>query len=654
MNGGIFHRQEGSILPNITFRFSNLQEITTHAPQGEKLLETARHAGVAIDAPCSGNGTCGKCRIRLVSGELESEHTRHISDEEYGQGWRLACASVPVTDVVVEVPDTASAFQTQIRTADLNDPKVMGAFTRAVEELTEAGVMGEAPIFSLRVSMSEPTIEDTMPDIERLSGAIGDVTGQRVTMELYAVKKMAQVLRESNFDVRVVLLKKSDHLKVLDILPGDDTAPVGGLAIDIGTTTVTGVLVDMETGKILGRASAGNGQIRYGADVINRIIESVKPGGSERLRKAVDEETIVPLIDSLCRTAGMSKERIYRVSIAGNTTMEHLLLGLYSDPVRMEPFVPSFFVAPEFAAQDVISGMNSAAQLTLAPNVGSYVGGDITAGVLSSTLWTKEDMTLFADLGTNGELVLGNSDYMLTCACSAGPAFEGGDISCGMRATTGAIQALDIDKDTMNPTYDVIGDPGQKPIGLCGSGLIDTVSELFACGIISAKGKFVREGARVKYDEYGMGRYILAFEDESHDGREVSINEVDIDNFIRAKGAIFSAIRLMLGQVGLEPEHIDHIMVAGGIGGGINFDRAIYIGMLPDVDREKYSYIGNSSLTGAYATLLSHDAQLKVEELGRNMTYVELSNEPSYMDEFVSACFIPHTNSSLFPNTRQK
>ena len=641
-------------MPNITFRFSNLQEITTHAPQGEKLLETARHAGVAIDAPCSGNGTCGKCRIRLIKGELDSEQTRHISDEDYAEGWRLACSSVPLTDVTIEVPDTASAFQTQIRTADLNDPKVMGAFTQAVEQLTQAGVMGRPPVTSVRVQMSEPTIEDTMPDIERLSAAVQEATGQSVTAALYAVKKLAQVLRESGFDVRVVLLHKSDHMQILDILPGSDEAPIGGLAIDIGTTTVSGALVDVETGKILARASAGNGQIRYGADVINRIIESVKPGGSELLRKAVAEETIVPLINSLCRTSGMPKERIYRVSIAGNTTMEHLLLGLYSDPVRMEPFVPSFFVSPEYAAQDVIPGLNSAARLTLAPNVGSYVGGDITAGVLSSTLWNKSEMTLFADLGTNGELVLGNSDYMLTCACSAGPAFEGGDISCGMRATMGAIQALDINKETMEPTYDVIGDEGQKPIGLCGSGLIDTVSELFACGIISAKGKFIRDGERVKRDEYGMGRYIIAFESESHDGREVSINEVDIDNFVRAKGAIFSAIRLMLGQVGMEPQDIDHIMVAGGIGGGINFDRAIYIGMLPDVDRDKYSYIGNSSLTGAYATLLSQDALIKEEELGRNMTYVELSNEPSYMDEFVSACFIPHTNSALFPNTTQK
>ncbi len=641
-------------MPNITFRFSNLQEITTHAPQGEKLLETARHAGVAIDAPCSGNGTCGKCRIRLIKGELDSEQTRHISDEDYAEGWRLACSSVPLTDVTIEVPDTASAFQTQIRTADLNDPKVMGAFTQAVEQLTQAGVMGRPPVTSVRVQMSEPTIEDTMPDIERLSEAVQEATGQSVTAALYAVKKLAQVLRESSFDVRVVLLHKSDHLQILDILPGSDESPIGGLAIDIGTTTVSGALVDVETGKILARASAGNGQIRYGADVINRIIESVKPGGSELLRKAVAEETIVPLINSLCRTSGMPRERIYRVSIAGNTTMEHLLLGLYSDPVRMEPFVPSFFVSPEYAAQDVIPGLNSAARLTLAPNVGSYVGGDITAGVLSSTLWNKSEMTLFADLGTNGELVLGNSDYMLTCACSAGPAFEGGDISCGMRATMGAIQALDINKETMEPTYDVIGDEGQKPIGLCGSGLIDTVSELFACGIISAKGKFIRDGERVKRDEYGMGRYIIAFESESHDGREVSINEVDIDNFVRAKGAIFSAIRLMLGQVGMEPQDIDHIMVAGGIGGGINFDRAIYIGMLPDVDRDKYSYIGNSSLTGAYATLLSQDALIKEEELGRNMTYVELSNEPSYMDEFVSACFIPHTNSALFPNTTQK
>ena len=259
-------------------------------------------------------------------------------------------------------------------------------------------------------------------------------------------------------------------------------------------------------------------------------------------------------------------------------------------------------------------------------------------------------MTLFLDLGTNGELVLGNSEFMFCCACSAGPAFEGGDISCGMRATDGAIQALTIDAETMTPTMNIIGQPGTKPVGLCGSGLLDTVAELFLRGISDARGKFVREGERVRHDEHGMGRYIIAFPEESGTGREISVTEVDLDNFIRAKAAIFSAITLLLRQLSLTPEDIASIRIAGGIGGGINFDHAVKIGLLPDVGRSRFEYLGNTSLSGAYAMLRSRCAENKVHELAANMTYVELSNEPGYMDEFVSACFLPHTDRSLFPS----
>ena len=242
----------------------------------------------------------------------------------------------------------------------------------------------------------------------------------------------------------------------------------------------------------------------------------------------------------------------------------------------------------------------------------------------------------------------------MSCACSAGPAFEGGDISCGMRATDGAVEAAVIDEATMEPTLSIIGDEGQKCVGICGSGIIDLISELYRCGIINARGLFSREGSRIRRDQHGMGRYILADASESETGREVSINEVDIDNFIRAKGAIVSAIDTLLKSVDMDVEMIDHVYVAGGIGSGINMKNAVNIGMLPDVDLSKYSYIGNSSLTGAYAMVLSDQANAKCHEVGANMTYLELSTYPGYMDSFVAACFIPHTDRYLFPNSVQE
>lgn len=638
-------------MPNILFRFKSGDEIRAHAQSGESILEAAQRAGVAIDAPCGGHGTCGKCRVKLLEGTADAEPSRHLEQADYDKGWRLACCTHVTGDITVAVPDSASAFKNGIHTADLNDPTVRAAFDTVQQELREAGVMGEPAVSTVRITVSEPTLDDTMPDNERVERAVMAETGEKVVkLSLNALKRLALVMRESNYSIRCVLGLSRGFCEILDVFPGDDSSAVCGLAIDIGTTTVTGVLTDMESGALLAKASAGNGQIKYGADVINRIIESARPGGSKRLEQAIVQETLVPLIDSLCRRAGVSQQRIYRVSIAGNTTMNHLLLGLYTDPVRMEPFIPSFFQCDEMKAEDVIPGLNSAAGLVLAPNVGSYVGGDITAGVLATMLWNSEELSLFVDLGTNGELVLGNAEYMMCCACSAGPAFEGGDISCGMRATDGAIESLKIDKETMEPHYTVIGGEGQKPIGICGSGLLDTVAELFITGIIDPRGKFLRQGERVKYDEHGMGRYIIAFDSESGNRHEVSINEVDLDNFIRAKGAIFSAILLLLGQVGLEPADVGTIRIAGGIGGGIDFDNAVRIGMLPDVDRSKFDYIGNSSLSGAYASLLSHEAEQKIRALSKNMMYVELSNEPQYMDEFVSACFLPHTNRNLFPS----
>jgi uncharacterized 2Fe-2S/4Fe-4S cluster protein (DUF4445 family) len=336
--------------------------------------------------------------------------------------------------------------------------------------------------------------------------------------------------------------------------------------------------------------------------------------------------------------------------IAGNSTMNHLFAGINADPLRMEPYIPAFFKTNSLFASDLGIDVNPDAHIIVAPNIGSYVGGDITAGAFVSMIWNKPEFSLFIDLGTNGELVFGNSDFLMSCACSAGPAFEGGDISCGMRATDGAIEACTIDKETMEPTYKIIGDEGEKPIGLCGSGIIDVISELYLAGIINPKGKFVREGKRIKHDEYGIGSYVLAFEEEAGSVKDVEITEVDIDNFIRAKGAIFSAIRTMINSLDFDVSMIENVYVAGGIGSGINMQNAVNIGMFPDIPLEKFHYVGNSSLAGAYAMLLSTESERKVYEVAGNMTYMELSTVPTYMDEFIGACFLPHTDSTLFPS----
>ena len=542
----------------VTFSFEDGSMVETFANAGDNLLEVARSANVAIDAPCSGNGACGKCRVQLKSGELESKKTLHISDEEYQAGWRLSCCSKISADVNVLVPDIASAYKSRMKVADLSSKEEIAIFENAKSDIQLAGIELKNSLEVVDVLMDVPSLDDTMPDNERLTRALRKYLNiNRVRIPYVVLKKLPDVLRENNFAVKCVIRATSDDMYVYDIFGKDEDVVIGGLAIDIGTTTVSAVLINMENGEILAKSSAGNGQIRFGADVINRIVESQKPGGQKKLQDAVIKETINPMIHEMCKSAKFPKDHIYRMCVASNTTMNHLFAGINADPLRTEPYIPAFFKTNSLFASDVGVDINKDAHIIMAPNIGSYVGGDITAGTLVSQIWNRPEFSLFIDLGTNGELVFGNSDFMMSCACSAGPAFEGGDISCGMRATDGAIEACTIDKETMEPTYKIVGDPGTKPVGLCGSGIIDVISELYICGIINPKGKFIREGKRIKHDKYGMGSYILAFEEEAGSVKDVEITEVDIDNFIRAKGAIFSAIRTMLTSLDFDVSMID-------------------------------------------------------------------------------------------------
>ena len=638
----------------VTFQIEGASPVIIECNDGDNLLELARRANVAIDAPCSGNGSCGKCRVKLIEGELESLQSRHISDEEYKDGWRLSCSSKVRSDCTVFVPDIASAYQSRMKTADLSSPKEVAIFEECQENLKSSGIHFENRYRAKVISMAEPSLEDTMPDNERLTWAIEDAFGvEHVHIPFSVMVSLAHTLRENHFTVCVKGELTENTFNCMEVCAPEDTAIVG-CAIDIGTTTVTMVLTDLETGKLLAKGSSGNGQIRYGADVINRIIEQGRPGGRKKLQDAILKETLIPIIANLCKAAKINARSILRLCVGANTTMNHLFVGVDASSVRMEPYVPSFFHWDGLLAGDLKLPANPLAPVLIAPNIGSYVGGDITAGTLASGIWDKDEMSLFIDLGTNGEIVFGNRDFLMSCACSAGPAFEGGDISSGMRATDGAVEACVIDVDTMEPTLSVIGDEGQKVVGICGSGIIDLISELYRCGIINAKGLFVREGRRVRRDAHGMGRYVVAFPEESETGREVSLNEVDIDNFIRAKGAIFSAIDTLLKSVDMSVEMIDRVYVAGGIGSGINMKNAVNIGMFPDVDLEKFHYIGNSSLTGSYAMVMSDEANAKCAEVASNMTYLELSTHPGYMDAFVAACFLPHTDRSLFPHSIQE
>jgi len=537
----------------IVFEIEGGEDVTIFAAGGENVLELARTANIPIDAPCSGSGTCGKCLVKLIEGELGPVS----SISEVSGNHRLACQSVITGDVVLYVPD-------------------------------KTGKSGYSYMSNLEVSYNGT----------------------------------------------------------------EETAD--GLAVDIGTTTVSAMLVNTETGFIHAKATTGNSQTSYGADVINRIIQQQKQGGINKLQRAITVHTLLPLIDNLCTATDKRRDKITLMTVAANTTMNHLLLGVDANSIRIEPYEPAFLKFEPYDPASIGINLAPGAKMILSPNIGSYVGGDITAGVLAAAtpsgkkIWERPEMTLLIDLGTNGEIVFGNEEFLMACACSAGPAFEGGDISCGMRAANGAIEACVINKETQETAFSVVND--FKPAGLCGSGLIDVVAELFRTGLIDGKGKLNEKTGRVRRDEYGNRSFVLVFAENSATGEDIVITETDIDNFIRAKGAIYSGIMSLLAPLGFTPADIDDVLIAGGIGSGINIKNAIRIGMLPDLPEDKYSYIGNSSLCGALEMLLSPQAIERVNEIADNMTYVELSTQPGYMDEFIAACFLPHTNEKLFPS----
>ncbi len=629
---------------------------TVSAKVGENLLDVARKSGIVIDAPCNGNLSCGKCKVKIIGGKVDIKRGRHLTDEEWNEGYVLACNSKIIEDIVVEVPHEASSFMYGMKIDSFSTERDKEIFHRARKQVIDNGMEFGSYVRKDYIEIDLPTIDDNISDWDRIKRHLRNNLGySKVFCRLQMLRRIPQILRESDFKVTITHIPRGNGRTTIVNMEKEDTvARLFGVAIDIGTTSVSAFLVDLYKGELLAKVSSGNAQIKYGADVINRIIFSTKNDGLMKLNHAIIHETINPLLKEMYEIAKVDKDEVIAFVSAGNTTMSHLLLGVYPDYLRREPYIPTFLKAPFIKASELGIDVNPETFLYVVPSVSSYVGGDIASGVLSSGIWSSDENVLFIDLGTNGEIVFGNKDFLMTCACSAGPAFEGGEISCGMRATNGAVEKVKITKDTYEPQITIIGN--DKPKGICGSGIIDLIYEMMILGIIDKKGRLNKElnSPRVRVDEYGMGEYVIAFKEDYNLKKDIIINEADIDNFIRAKGAIYSGASVLLESLGMDFSVLDRIYIAGGIGSSLNIINAIMIGMLPDIDIDKFMYIGNSSLMGCYLTLMSEDGRRKLEEIANQMTYVELSVYPNYMDEFVSACFLPHTNIEKFPSVKEK
>jgi uncharacterized 2Fe-2S/4Fe-4S cluster protein (DUF4445 family) len=609
-------------------------------PRGMNLLDAVKKAGLPLKSACGGKGTCGECLVRIVRGEARVRASAALPKGVRELGYALACQSEVEADLAVELPrfeEQSIRTETGSRYFEDNRDRLSGVY-----EVNPA-------VRKVQVTVPAATLSDNSSDLRRLQRKIQKESGLRlVRAELRVLKKTAGVVREGEGRVTAVLGRSGSGWTLIDLEPFHSAKKICGLACDIGTTTVVVEVVDLEDGRVLGTTAGFNQQLRCGEDVISRIDYARRPGRLEELQ-ALAVQTVNALLEKACREANLRSEDIYFVSAAGNTTMTHFLLGLDPRFIREEPYTPTVNVVPMVKAAELGLKVNAEAQVHCAPAVGSYVGGDITAGLLSTPILRDAEKTsLFIDAGTNGELVVGNRDWLATCACSAGPAFEGGGTKCGLPAIDGAIEAVRFSKGG-SLDYDVIG--GGKPRGLCGSGLVDLLAELFVHGCIDRGGRVDPDRAGKRLVQNGDGRgFLVERGGRTYWGRDIVLTEKDIANLIRTKGAIFSACSLLLKNIGLAFDRLDAVYIAGGFGQHLDVENAIRIGLLPDLGREKFHYLGNTSLAGARLILLSEKNRELVNAVAAKMTYLELNAEPGYMNEYTGSLFLPHTDAALFPS----
>jgi len=610
-------------------------EKSVEVEEGTTIADAARAAEVFINNLCGGEGVCGGCKVQVTAGETEAEEQARglLSEEQIESGYLLACQTEVHGDLEITVPPESRMEDAQIMTGE--------AETSARDE-------DDKPLVrKIFLELPVPTLEDNIADIERVSRELRRKIGwHSFDIPLECLKGLSDKLRENDWKVTATVAKDKDRYRIQCIEPLDTRDRNFGVAIDVGTTTVVAQLVDFNSMTVRGVEGSHNLQASYGEDVISRMVYACGKGGLHPLHEAI-VKNINQLIDRLVESQGISREDITAAVAAGNTTMSHFLLGLTPCAIRLEPYVPTADEYPQIRAEEIGIHINPQGFLETIPSVASYVGGDIVAGVMSCGIADHPEVKGLIDIGTNGEIAIGNNEWLVCCSASAGPAFEGGGTRCGMRAIKGAIEKIQISEGRIS--YQTIGQAPAR--GICGSGLIDIIHELVRNGIIGQDGKFhrSRKDERLTIED-GIPQYTIVPGEETETGEPVVVAESDIDNLMKSKGAVFAAIKSLTDYIGLSFDQIDTFYVAGGFGNFLNIPKAIAIGLLPDIPVEKIKFIGNSSLTGARLSLLSETALEKCVNISRSMTNIELSNYQPFMDEYIAALFLPHTDRKLFPS----
>lgn len=617
------------------------------ASDGESLLSVAARAGVTIDSACGGQGTCGRCRVRILLGDVELESTGPLSAEDLQENYVLACQAKVKTDVVVEVPTTSqlTAFQILENQAAL-----------LAEDTEGEQAVAKALAASLTVELPPPTLDSPLSHVARLRQRLtaADEALDGVQLHLTAIRRLPGAIRDGGGRLNVTIGDFDGALQIIDISGAGARSSHYGIAVDVGTTTLVTHLVDLSTGAVVDMAGSHNEQIQYGDDVISRIVWTQQAGenGLQVMRDAV-LRAINKLFRDMLERNELSREDVFAVALAGNTVMTHFLLGVDASSIRREPYVPVMRRFPTLCAGEVGLDAHPSAPVFVQPAVAGYVGGDITSGVLATGLAEQTDVSLLIDIGTNGEIVLGNKEWLVTCSCSAGPAFEGVGIQYGMRATRGAIERVTYDPATDRLDLRVIGNT--RPRGICGSGLLDLLATLFRGGILERSGRFNTSGPTKRIRDGAEGpEFVLVWGAEMGCEEDITIQEADIENLLRSKAAVFAGTSILVESVGLTPQDIQHIYIAGAFGNYLDIPNAVFVGLLPDVPLERIRFVGNTSVAGARRVLLSEKARRRVHEIARSMTYFELSMDNRFMERYVAGIFLPHTDLSLFPNVAKQ
>lgn len=631
----------------LTFVIENTaNSIEASIPAGTLLSDAARQVGVEIGQPCGGQGRCGRCAVQVTSGIVRRRSTLRLSTKAVEDGYALACQSVLEGDATIFVP-----LQEEIN-RNLTTDRVAAEIT-----VPEDYTYQTCQTFKrIPLTLPPPSMDDQTDDWSRIKMALRTQANvSEVVTSLNSLRYIGKMLRECDWQVTAILECEPNGgpARLVNLLPChcEEVEPLWGVAIDIGTTTVSLWMVDIITGQVKAQVAEYNGQIARGEDVISRIIYASKNGGANEMRELV-LDTIDQLLIKACKRLNARPAEVIKATISGNSTMMHLLLGIPAASIRLSPFITAVNHFPPMTAREIGLHINPEAAVDCLPGVASYVGADITAGVLSSGLDESDDMTLFIDVGTNGEIVMGNRHLQITCACSAGPAFEGAGVVDGMRATKGAVEEVWIDSETYEPTYRVIGN--QKPKGICGSGLISLLSEAFLTGILDKAGNvnLTLDTPRVREGAHGA-EYVVVWGTETESSQDIVLSRVDIDNLLRAKAAIYAGFTVLADQVGIPLESVAKVQVGGSFGKYINVEKAVQIGLLPDMEWNRFEFLGNTSIKGAYMALLDWHKREQIENIASRMTYIELSADNTFYEAFTSALFLPHTDVNKFPSVKE-